>query len=120
MTTNVYSFNHAEKKYEIVSVNEQPYMFTNLRIHRRTIPEGLVAYDVRDADCNGEFAQIRKFVIVNHWGTIIGKDKLPLDPEGLDYIPDPEKDGWFTGDYVESAKEYFERYEELKDKCKNE
>jgi hypothetical protein len=109
-------FTH-ETSYEIVSVNGCPYMFTNMRIDRDTIPEGLVAYDVRDDDCDGSFAQIQKFVMVNHWGTIIGKDEIPLDPKWFCYYPDEEKDGWFISDYVESADEYFERYDELKAAC---
>lgn len=109
----------SEKMYEIVSVNDCPYMFTNMRIDRKTIPDELVAYDVRDEDCNGEFAQIQKFVWVNHWGTIIGKDELPLDPEWFCYWPDEKKDGWFTGDYITSADEYFGRYDELKERSRN-
>lgn len=109
-------FTH-EKSYEIVSVNGCPYMFTNMRIDRDSIPSGLVAYDVRDNDCDGTFAQIQKFVMVNHWGTIIGKDELPLDPKWFDYYPDEENDGWFSGDFVENAEEYFERYDELKEEC---
>ena len=111
-------FEH-EKSLEIVSVNECPYMFTNMRIDRNTIPDGLVAYDVRDDDCDGTCAQIQKFVMVNHWGTIIGKDEIPLDPKWFCYYPDEEKDGWFTGDYVQSAEEYFQRYDELKEQCQN-
>ena len=109
-------FTH-EKSYDIVCVNECPYMFTNMRIDRDSIPDGLVAYDIRDNDCDGTFAKIQKIVIVNHWGTIIGKEELPLDPKWFNYYPDKEKDGWFTGDYVESAEEYFARYDELKEAC---
>ena len=107
-----------EKLYEIVSVNNCPYMFSNMRIKRETIPDGLFAYDVRDNDwCGGEFAQIQNFVMVNHWATIIGKDELPFDPEWSCYFPEKETDGCFTGDYVKSADEYFERYNELKEQC---
>ena len=111
-------FEH-EKSLEIVSVNECPYMFTNMRIDRDTIPHGLFAYDVRDNDCDGEFAQIQPFVMVNHWGTIIGKEEVPLDPKWKCYYPDEDNDGWFTGDYVTSADEYLERYDELKEACQN-
>ena len=107
-----------EKSLEIVSVNNKPYMFTNMRIDRKSIPEGFVAYDVRDDDeCGGTFAQIQWFVMVNHWGTIIGTDEIPLDPKTFDFIPGDD-DWWFTGDYVESLEEFKDRYEELAEQCK--
>ena len=105
-----------ERSFEIVCVNKCPYMFTNIRIDRDSIPDGFVAYDVRD-DCDGEFLQIQNFVLVNHWGTIIGIERLPMDPEWNCYYP-TEDDGWFTGDYVESGKEYLERYSELRKECR--
>lgn len=106
-----------ESCLEIVCVNRKPYMFTNMRIDRKSLPEGFVAYDVRDDDdCGGNFAQIAYYVMVNHWGTIIGLDEVPMDPN-WGYIPDEEDDGWFTGDYVESPEEFKERYEELAEQC---
>ena len=103
---------------EIVSVNHKPYMFTNMRIDRKSLPDGFVAYDVRDDDdCSGTFAQIQPYVWVNHWGTIIGLDELPLDPVLSDFDPGDEEDWWFTGDYVETPKEFKNRYNELLDQC---
>lgn len=104
---------------EIVSVNHKPYMFTNMRVERKTLPDGFVAYDIRDDDeCGGTFAQIKNFVMVNHWGTLIGTDELPLDPEWYEFIPESEEDYWFTGDYVKTLEEFVERYEELEEQCK--
>lgn len=108
---------------EIVSVQGKPYMFENGRVDRDSIPEGLYTYDVRD-DNDGQFWEIKPSVVVNHWGTIIGKEPVALDDDGESYecLPDavePEfsLEGWFTGDYVESPEEYLDRYEELKEEC---
>lgn len=104
-----------ERSLNIVSIDHKPYMFTNMRIKRDSIPDRFYAYDVRDDDdCSGSFAQIKRFVVVNHWGTCIGLDEIPLDPEYGDYYPE---DIYYTGDYVESAEEFEERYEELLDEC---
>ena len=65
------------EKLDVCIVNGTEYLFTNLRIRRDSLPEGVVAYDVRD-DCDGVFCQIQNYVWVNHWGTIIGKKTLPL------------------------------------------
>ena len=96
---------------EIVEVQGKPYMFTNLRVDRGSIPEGLYAYDVGD-DCDGCFWKIQRFVLVNHWATIIGKEPVDLDEFGQYACPpDPEfpelsSEGLFPGDVVNSTDEY--------------
>lgn len=57
--------------------------FTNIRIDRNTIPEGMYAYDLREGD-NGEFCTIEKNVMVNHGGTIILEKELNFGEE--DYL----------------------------------
>ena len=72
-------------------------LFTNLRIDREGIPENLFCYDVRDSDClDGSFAQIKEYVLVNHWGTIITKEPFPLDASGA-YYPKEEENYWGHG-----------------------
>ena len=51
-------------------------LFTNLRIDRKTLPEGMYAYDIRDCDSNGRCESIAKHVLVNHWGTIITPNQI--------------------------------------------
>ena len=52
-------------------------LFTNLRIKRDSLPNGVYAYDCRD-ECDGVICQIQEHVLVNHWGTIITKEPLEL------------------------------------------
>lgn len=100
-----------EFPFEVVDVNKKLYMFTNMRVDRDSIPEGLYAYDVRD-DCDGEFWEIQKFVLVNHWGTIIGKYELPLEDGSYLCDPSPEDDNISSeGNYpfadpVQTLEEY--------------
>ena len=56
--------------------------FSDLRIQRDTIPEGTVAYDLRDADCSGDICQVQPFVLVNHFGTFITETPIPNIEEG--------------------------------------
>lgn len=45
-------------------------LFTNMRINRDSVPKELYAYDCRDNDSDGCICEIKKFVLVNHWGTV--------------------------------------------------
>ena len=65
--------------YELVCVNDNPYLFACWRVGRDEIPEGMVKYDVRhDDECRGDWVEVAKNVMVNHWGTLIGFKDLPL------------------------------------------
>lgn len=105
--------------FEIVELQGKQYMFTNLRVKRDTIPEGLYAYDVAD-DCDGSFCRVQKFVLVNHWGTIIGKEPIEmetiksLDPNYPDieaYYPDEDSDD-YKGNFVDylTYEDYMKTY----------
>ena len=66
------SCNAMTEHYEEITVCGKPALFTNFRIKRDTVPDGLYAYDVRhDDDCRGIPCEIAPFIMVNHWGTII-------------------------------------------------
>jgi hypothetical protein len=73
---------------DTLEVNGHPYLFTNLRIDQTTIPKNYYKYDLRD-ECDGDACEIRKYILVNHWGTIIGPYELPLDETGS-YYPTEE------------------------------
>ena len=104
---------------EVVSVQNKPYLFSNMRIDRKTIPDNLYAYDVRD-DCDGQFWQIQKFVMVNHWGTICGMEPVDLDDRGQYWCPPEEADpdmsseGYFLDEIIESPDDFRNRYISIK------
>lgn len=70
----------------ICEVQGAPFIFTNLRVKRETVPRYMHVYDVRD-DCDGEFWQIQPQVLINHWGTIIGFESLKLDDKNQYWCP---------------------------------
>ncbi len=105
---------------EICVVQDKPYLFSNVRVNRDSIPEPFCVYDVGD-DNDGEFWRIQRFVIVNHWATIIGLENIKLNEISAYYPkPDPEdenlsSEGWFIDDYCENAIDFINRYEEIKE-----
>ena len=78
-----------KEDYELMEIDGRAALFTNSRLDRDTVPEGLSCYDVRDSDnLDGSFAEIKPFVRVNHWGTILCREALPLDEAGSYYPED--------------------------------
>ena len=90
------------KKYEIVTLFNEPVLFVNHRIDRAGAElEGLYVYDVRhDDECLGIPCQVKPFVLVNHWGTIISRK--PVIKEFI------EEDDWNYEDEFLTIEEYKE------------
>ena len=52
-------------------------VFTNGRVNKKDLPEGLFAYDLRGSDDDpGQFVTIEPFVMVNHAGAVVLSEKL--------------------------------------------
>lgn len=68
-----------QKTYPVAAVSGKPYLFEDLRIDKSSVPPGLFVYEVADGDGDGCFARIQQSVAVNFWGTLIGKDPIPLE-----------------------------------------
>ena len=65
------------QKYELAEIDHNVVLFTNMRLDRDTVPEGIFCYDVRDSDdLDGNMAEVKPFVLVNHWGTILSRKLL--------------------------------------------
>ena len=103
--------NAMEEAFELVEVCGKPALFTCLRIDRETVPKGLQVYEIRHADEDwGEPAQIARGILINHFGTVIMREKLRLPADGYMDI-DAEKDFAFCDDYAcNSVKAYMEKY----------
>lgn len=91
-----------EATFERVTVLGKPALFTCCRTDHKTVPNGLHIYDVRhDDDQQGEPVQIARWVMVNHWGTLLTKEPLPLEENALGnnaYLDiDPENDWNYEG-----------------------
>lgn len=64
-------------------LDEYVVLFTSARIDRKTVPENLFCYDARhDDDCQGIACEIKPYVAVNHWGTILTvKRHITAEPD---------------------------------------
>ena len=102
-------YNAMTEDFEEVTLFSQPCIFTPLRIERSSIPIGYHLYEVRhDDDCQGDAVQIAQNVVVNHWGSLITRNKIMLPTDGyLDLIPDDLNYG--TGD-CRSMEEFIVKY----------
>lgn len=58
-------------------------LFSALRLDRKTLPEGLYAYDIRHTD-SGAFCTIEEHVSANHMGTFVTEKKIEF-PKGKNY-----------------------------------
>ena len=74
--------NAKTEAYESFFILGQDALFTNSRLDRTTIPEGLYAYDLRD-ECDGNINELKDFVLVNHWGTVLVKDPIEGADKGV-------------------------------------
>lgn len=98
-------FDAASEGYELCELDGKLVAFTNMRLDRQTVPNGLYCYDIRDSDrLDGSCAEIKAHVMVNHWGTILCKSPFPLDEHGSYY---PEDDMNYLGATV-SLREWLD------------
>ncbi len=74
--------NAKTEEYETFFILGQDALFTNSRLDRTTIPEGLYAYDLRD-ECDGNINELKEFVLVNHWGTVLVKEPIAGAGQGV-------------------------------------
>ena len=73
--------------FEHIELFDSPAMFTNARVKRSTVPDGLFCYDVRGSDVDpGDLCVIENNVLVNHSGTIIGVQDYMLENGQATYI----------------------------------
>lgn len=74
------------QKFEIIEINNLTVLFTSGRIDRANIPQGHYAYDLRhDDDDSSVPTTIEAEVTVNHFGTILTQEKIPMTHS--DYTP---------------------------------
>lgn len=83
------AFDATKEGYMLAEIDGKPVLFTNMRLDRDTVPEGLFCYDIRDSDrLDGSFAEVKPHVLVNHWGTVLCREPFPLDEHGSYYPED--------------------------------
>ena len=118
--------NMLSDKFDLVVIFDKPVLFTSERLDRSLPIDGVNYYDVRhDDECRGDMAQLKDRIMVNHWGTVISKEKFEprevggkifTTAEGVDM---DESDYNYLGETL-SVSEYLEKYDELvKEYCES-
>lgn len=75
------------EKYQAVELLGKPALFSNGRIDRDKLPEGLYAYDLRGSDYDpGLPVTIQEHVVVNHAATVIAAAPIELPEQGFLYL----------------------------------
>ena len=75
------------EKYQEVELFGKPALFSNGRIDRDKLPEGLYAYDLRGSDYDpGLPVTIQEHVVVNHAATVIAAAPIELPEQGFLYL----------------------------------
>ena len=64
------------RKYEAVIIFNKPMLFTNERLENNDIPDGLHRYDIRDGGMDGNMCELKDYVAVNHWGSVLSRDMV--------------------------------------------
>lgn len=92
------------KTFETMTVNDIPVLFSDARIDRDAVQEGLFAYDIRESDDGDRLATVEPFVRVNHAGTILSREEFRMEDWGGVEINDYN----FEGDSM-TLKEWLEQ-----------
>lgn len=78
-----------EETFELVEIDGREVLFTNGRLDRTTVPEGLFCYDIRESEgFSSEPVSLEPYVTVNHWGTVLSKEEFTLNDGGFYPIDD--------------------------------
>ena len=93
-----------DEQYQEVELFEKPALFSNWRVSRDDLPEGVYCYDLRGSDDDpGEPIYVENRVGVNHAGAVLLTEPLDLPTEG--YIRLTEEEGLnFTGGFSTLSK----------------
>nr|DAE30239.1 MAG TPA: Large polyvalent protein associated domain 28 [virus sp. ct5rm7] len=70
------------EEFETMTVNDVPVLFTNVRIDRDAVPDGVFAYDIRESDDGDRLATVEPVVWVNHAATILSREEFRMEDWG--------------------------------------
>lgn len=76
------SYDAQKVTYQEVAIFDRPALFTECRIDRTTVPEGVYRYELRHGDADwGEPIELSRSLMVNFYGTVLTREpfQLPID-----------------------------------------
>ena len=88
-----------DEKYQEIELFDKPGLFSNGRIARDNLPEGVYCYDLRGSDYDpGDPVCVEERVVVNHVGSVLLTEPLELTEDGRLMLTE-EKGLNFTGGF---------------------
>ena len=88
--------------YTEVELFDKPALFSNYRIDRDTVPEGLYCYDLRGSDYDpGSPVTVEPYVTVNHAGSVLTIEPIEFSGMGESRRVDGEDGLNLTGGDIE-------------------
>ena len=102
------------EEFDCVELFDHPALFHNCRIDPASVPEGVYRYEVREDGENGYACEIANHIAVNHMGTILTDQPVPLNEDGCCFLA--EYDLNFAPGGQMTLKDYMNRgHEQTKD-----
>ena len=69
--------------YDEVTIFDVPALFTDLRVDRSTVPDGVYRYEVRYSDeYGGEPVELARGIMVDFFGTVLTREPIQLPISG--------------------------------------
>lgn len=84
-----------EEIFEICQLFEKPVLFTDSRVDRKSLPEGVYLYEIRHDD-SGNPATLEQAVRVDFYGSVLSK--VPFDFKDSDYLSIGNEDFGFESE----------------------
>lgn len=99
-----------KEQFQEVEIKGQYGIFTELRVDKSTIPEGMNCYELRHGDDDGYPAALETGVRVNYFGAVLMTDKMEMGENGI--VELSYDDFGFTGEDL-SVTEFLLNYGEM-------
>ena len=95
--------------YQEVTIFDRPALFTECRIDRATVPEGVYRYELRHGDEDwGEPVELSRNIVVNYYGTVLTREPFQLPIDG--WIPMENDSLSFQDSGCRTLAEFQEKY----------
>lgn len=77
------SYDAKKVTYQEVTILDRPALFTECRLDKSTVPEGLYRYELRHGDEDwGDLVTLSRSIMVSYYGTVITREPFQLPVEG--------------------------------------
>ena len=95
--------------YQEVTIFDRPALFTECRIDRTTVPEGVYRYELRPGDEDwGEPVELSRNIVVNFYGTVLTREPFQLPIDG--WIPMENDSLSFLDGECRTLSEFQQKY----------